>query len=232
MNWVLIIVMLTLIFSVIEGYRKGLLRIVYSLVSWIIVLVFVSWATPHINQYLLENTSIYEQVAAHCEESVRQTAKMQTDAGMDEKKSELMDLGVNVPSSVIEGILENTSGVADEFLEESGIYDQIAAGLANFVVEGIAFVIALVLAWIFVHVISQILGIVSHIPVLKGINRFLGLFAGGIQGLLTVWVAFYIIALCSTGEVGKALISYIHENQFLTFLYENNLVLTMILKFF
>lgn len=232
MNWVLILVLLTLIFSVIEGYRKGLLRIVYSLVSWILVLVFVSWATPYMNQYLLENTSIYERVAAHCEEVVRQSANERTEAATDEKKSELMNLGVNVPNSVIEGILQNTSGVADDFLEESGIYDQIAAGLANFVVEGISFVIALVLAWILVHIISQILGIVSHIPILKGVNRFLGLFAGAVHGMLIVWIAFYMIALCSTGEVGKALISYIYENQFLTFLYENNLVLTLILNFF
>lgn len=232
MNWVLILVLLTLIFSVIEGYRKGLLRIVYSLVSWILVLVFVSWATPYMNQYLLENTSIYERVAAHCEEVVRQSANERTEAATDEKKNELMNLGVNVPNSVIEGILQNTSGVADDFLEESGIYDQIAAGLANFVVEGISFVIALVLAWILVHMISQILGIVSHIPILKGVNRFLGLFAGAVHGMLIVWIAFYMIALCSTGEVGKALISYIYENQFLTFLYENNLVLTLILNFF
>lgn len=232
MNWVLILVLLTLIFSLIEGYRKGFLRIIYSLVSWIIVLVFVSWGTPYINQYLLENTSVYERVAAHCEEVVRQSANEQADVGMDKKKSELTDLGMNVPNSVIEGILQNTSGMADEFLEESGIYDQIAAGLANFVVEGISFVIALVLAWILVHIISQILGIVSHIPILKGVNRFLGIFAGGVHGMLLVWIAFYIIALCSTREVGKVLISYIYENQFLTFLYENNLVLAMILNFF
>lgn len=232
MNWVLILVLLTLAFSVIEGYRKGFLRIVYSLVSWIIVLVFVAWAAPHIDHFLLENTSIYESVEAHCEEAVRQSAKERTQTEMEGKESELSELGVKVPDSVINGILEKTSGAADEFLEESGVYEQIAQGLAGFVMEGISFVTALIFAWILVHIISQVLGIVSHIPIIKGINRLLGLFAGGIKGLLLVWLGFYIIALCSTGETGSTLVSYIHDNQFLTFLYENNLVLTMILKYF
>lgn len=232
MNWVLILVLLMLVFSVIEGYRKGFLRIIYSLVAWIIVLVLVAWAAPYINHYLLENTSIYESVEAHCVEAVRQSAKEEAQTALEGQKSELSELGVKVPDSVMNGILEKTSGAADEFLEESGMYEQIAQGLAGFVVEGISFVAALIFAWILVHIISQVLGIVSHIPIIKGINRLLGLFAGGIKGLLLVWLGFYIVALCSTGETGSTLIAYIYENQFLTFLYENNLVLTMILKYF
>ena len=40
MNWVLIIVLLTLALCVIHGYCKGFLRIVYSLVAWLLALVF------------------------------------------------------------------------------------------------------------------------------------------------------------------------------------------------
>lgn len=232
MNWVLILVLLVLAFSIAQGYRKGLLRIIYSLVSWIIVLVFVAWATPYIDYFLLENTSIHEQIEMRCEETVRQSAKEMTQSELEKKNNELSDLTMNVPGSVMDNIMEKASGAADEFLEDSGIYTEIAQGLADFVTEGIAFLIALVLAWILVHIISQILGIVSHIPILKGINRFLGVFAGGIYGLILVWLAFYIIALCSASEGGRVLISYIYENPFLTFLYENNLMLTLILKYF
>ena len=148
------------------------------------------------------------------------------------QKEEFTNLGLSLPDSVMEGILEKTSGAADTFLEESGIYTQLAEGLANFVIEGISFMGALILAWLLLHIISELLGIVSHIPILKGINRFLGIFAGAIQGFLFVWIAFYVIALCSTGEIGKGLVSYIYESSFLTFLYENNLVLAVILNIF
>ena len=47
MNWVLLLVLLILGYNIIRGYRKGFLRIVYSLVSWVIVLTFVTVATPY-----------------------------------------------------------------------------------------------------------------------------------------------------------------------------------------
>lgn len=239
MNWVLIAVLLVLAISAVVGYSKGLLRIAYSMVAWILVLVFVSWATPHINLYLLENTLIYERIESHCEESIRLSTNEQV--GLEkgdelaeelEEDEELENLGISVPDTVVEGILEKTSGVAGELLEESGVYSAVAEGLSNFVLEGISFMTALVAAWILVHIISQLLGIVSHIPIIKGTNRFLGLFVGGIYGLFLVWLVFYGVALASTGETGQIIVSYIYDNPFLTFLYENNLVLTLILKYF
>lgn len=251
MNWVLIAVLLVLIISAAVGYSKGMLRIAYSMVAWIMVLVFVSWATPHINLYLLENTLIYERIESHCEESIRLSANEQVRLEKDdepaeqlelekgdepaeqlEEDEELENLVISVPDTVVEGILEKTSGVAGELLEESGAYSAVAEGLANFVIEGISFMTALVAAWILVHIISQLLGIVSHIPIIKGTNRFLGLFVGAIYGLLLVWLVFYGVALASTGETGQIIVSYIYDNPFLTFLYENNLVLTLILKYF
>lgn len=71
MNWVLMLVLLVLVCCAIYGYTKGFLRIVFSLVAWVIVLVFVSWATPHVSQWIQENTTIYEKIEAACEESVQ-----------------------------------------------------------------------------------------------------------------------------------------------------------------
>ena len=56
MNWLLVVVLAVLALCIMNGYHKGFLRMVYSLVSWIVVLVFVTWATPYINSYIKENT--------------------------------------------------------------------------------------------------------------------------------------------------------------------------------
>ena len=232
MNWVLILVLVVLVGCIASGYHRGLLRMAYSLVSWIIVMTAVFWAAPHINQYLVDNTSIYDKIVEQCEEVIRQSANERAAAAVGQREGELQELGVNVPDAVLEGILEKSTGAADEFLSESGIYTQMAMGLADFVAEGISFLIAWVFAWLLMKIISQILGIVSHIPIIKGINRTLGLFAGGIYGLLFIWIAFYVIALCNAGSTGRVLVSYIYESRFLTFLYEHNLVLTFILYFF
>lgn len=232
MNWILILVLTILALCAMMGYAKGFLRIVYSLVSWIIILVFVSWGAPKIESYLMEHTTIYEQLQTHLKECIQESADAQLEKVQTEQKGELAQLGIKMPESVLESILDETAGAADTFLVQSGVYEQVAAELAGFVMQGISSVITLAAAWLLVHIISKVLGIVSHIPLLKGINRTIGLFAGGLYGLLIVWIIFYLIALCSTGETGALLVSYIYENEFLTFLYENNLIITLILQFF
>ena len=51
--------------------------------------------------------------------------------------------------------------------------------------------------------------------------------AGLMEGLLIVWIAFYIVALCSTGETGRVTVSYINQSAFLKELYENNILLSL-----
>ena len=194
MNWVLLLVLLILGYNIIRGYRKGFLRIVYSLVSWVIVLTFVTVATPYINTYLMEHPPLYEKIVEN-------------------------------------DIFEKTGNMAGEIIEQSGLYDEIAKQIAEFVVEGIAFLIALVAAWTIVHVIARALRIVSRIPVLSGVNRTLGVFAGGIYGLILVWIGFYMIAVTSTSEMGSALVACIYQSRLLKYLYENNVILTLIMNF-
>lgn len=229
MNWVLIIVLTVLGLGMFYGYRMGLLRMIYSMAAWILVLVFVSWATPHVTDFLLNETALYDKIHARCMESVRQTANEQTEKELGGRETEMEALGLKLPDSVIENILNKTADAADGFLETGGIYTQIADEMAGFVIQGLAFFISMLAAWIAVHLISQLLGIVSRIPVLKGINRFFGLFAGGIYGLILVWIAFYIVALCSTGGTGRVLLSYIYDSTFLRMLYENNPILAVVL---
>jgi uncharacterized membrane protein required for colicin V production len=235
MNWLLIVVLLLLALSIVHGYRKGLLRILFSMASWILLLVFVAWFKPYVNTYLTEHTSVYEKVENHCQEAVRQSSKKQlgnaAEGQADESGAQLAALGLNLPDNVLNMVAEGSANAADSILEESGVYSRIATGMADFVMEGISFFAALVVGWLFLHVISRMLGIVSHIPIVKGVNRFLGMFAGGIYGLVIVWVVFYIIALCSTSEIGSRLVSYIYASPFLTGLYQNNVVLTFILYF-
>lgn len=230
MNWVLIVVLAVLGLGMMHGYHRGLLRMMYSTVSWILVLVFVSWMTPHMTEFLLSETALYDKIHARCMESVRQTANEQTEKELGDKETELEALGLKLPDSVVENILSKTADAADGFLDATGIYTQIADEMTGFVIQGVAFFISMIVAWIVVHLISQLLGIVSRIPILKGINRFLGLFAGGIYGLILVWIAFYIVALTSTSGSGRALVSYIYDSAFLKMLYENNPVLAFLLK--
>lgn len=251
MNWLLIIIVLLLALCVVNGYRKGFLRMMYSMVSWVIMFALVTWATPYINTFLRDNTSIYQTIATYCEQQIREKTEKQIEqettavtgevadetqpaAGVEQNNgqpADLTKLGVKLPDSVMNNISEKTADLAGEALDASGIYAQVSVGMADFILNGISFFIAFAVGMIVLHFFSGILGIVSRIPIIRGINKYLGTVAGAIYGFVVVWIAFYVIALCSTSEVGGALISYIYESPFLTYIYENNLIVALIMMF-
>ncbi len=235
MNWLLIIVVIFLAFCIMNGYRKGFLRMMYSMVSWIIMLVFVAWATPYVNNYLTENTSLYQTIEAYCEDTIREKAQAQAEEGaqsvIEEQSKTLMGAGVMLPDSVLNSITQKTAGLAGDMIESNGIYEQVSSEIADFILNGISSFIALALAMIILHFISRVLRVVSKIPVIRGINRYLGTAAGAIYGMMIVWIGFYLIAICSTSEIGTALTTYIYESPFLTYIYENNLVVTLVLMY-
>lgn len=241
MNWLLIIIVLLLALCVVNGYRKGFLRMMYSMVSWVIMFALVTWATPYINTFLRNNTSIYQTIATYCEQQIREKTEKQIEqetaavtGGVEQNNgqpADLTKLGVKLPDSVMNNISEKTADLAGEALDASGIYAQVSVGMADFILNGISFFIAFAVGMIVLHFFSGILGIVSRIPIIRGINKYLGTVAGAIYGFVVVWIAFYVIALCSTSEVGGALISYIYESPFLTYIYENNLIVALIMMF-
>ena len=236
MNWLLIAVVIVLAGFAAAGYWKGFLKIVYSLVAWLLILVFVTWSTPFIAGFLKNHTGVYEKITLYCEDTIRKGVEERLQAAPEQlpetsRENPAENAGALLPESVIESILQKTSGLAGDVLESGGVYKEMAKGMADFIVQGLAFFIALAVATFAAIVISGLIGILSKIPVLSGVNRIFGLFAGALNGMLLGWVGFYVIALFSAGEKGAALVSYIYESRFLTFLYEHNPILETIVKF-
>ena len=62
MSWLLILVILIIAGNIAWGVYRGFLRVVYSVVAWVLILVFVTWATPFMSEVLAEHTQIDEHI--------------------------------------------------------------------------------------------------------------------------------------------------------------------------
>ena len=54
MNWLLILVVLLVAGNIVWGFFRGFLRVVYSMAAWILILVFVTFATPYVADWMTE----------------------------------------------------------------------------------------------------------------------------------------------------------------------------------
>ena len=240
MNWLLIIVILVLAGNIVWGFSKGFLRVIYSMLAWIAILVFVTWATPYVANVLTEKTNIDNRIETNLDEKLHELVIGDTNGQKEDRepdtqnpgqgKKNYRDLQMKLPDAVTNKLFD-TNKIADQILEGSGAYDVVAGRATDLVMRVISFVLALLIAVISFHLLSVVLKVVEKLPLIGGINRLLGLFAGLVKGILIIWLAFAIIAMAGTTDIGIALISYIYESPLLIWAYENNFVLTLLMTF-
>ena len=149
----------------------------------------------------------------------------------EEKETVLENYGITLPEHIEESLIGKIQKGADYTLEKSGIYEEMAREMADFINYGIAFFAALIICAILMHFLQDMLDIVSKIPILKGVNKTLGVAAGLLQGLIIIWLFFYLLTLFQNVGWGEMLLSMIQESRFLTVLYENNILLYIITLF-
>jgi uncharacterized membrane protein required for colicin V production len=240
MNWLLIIVILVLAGNIVWGFSRGFLRVIYSMLAWIAILVFVTWATPYVANVLTEKTNIDNRIETNLDEKLHELVIGDTNGQKEDRepdtqnpgqgKKNYRDLQMKLPDAVTNKLFD-TNKIADQILEGSGAYDVVAGRATDLVMRVISFVLVLLIAVISFHLLSVVLKVVEKLPLIGGINRLLGLFAGLVKGILIIWLAFAIIAMAGTTDIGIALISYIYESPLLIWAYENNFVLTLLMTF-
>lgn len=142
----------------------------------------------------------------------------------------LSALGIQLPKEVSEKLL-NTDQLVGQLVDGDGLYETISQNLTDFVLKGIAYLIVLAVSGVIFRTIGQLLRVVDRIPVLNGINRMLGIAAGLIKGMVGVWVFLAVVAFFSSSEAGISLLKYIYEAPAVQWMYENNLVMNLILMF-
>jgi energy-coupling factor transporter transmembrane protein EcfT len=231
MNWVLILAILLVAGNIVWGYFRGFLRVIYSVVVWILIVVFVTWATPHVSEWITRHTAVDDRIEENLEERFRDLIQNDEDQETtDTSEEDLEQLGIILPDSVLEKLV-NPGRVADELLQKGGVYQAVASEGTALAVRAISFGIVLVLAMIIFHLISFALGLVDKLPLIGEVDHTLGGVAGFVKSILLLWLIFAFIAMGSATELAQAWIGQIYESPLLIWFYENNFVLTILMSF-
>ena len=260
MNVVLIVTLFLLFFLTLQGWRKGILGVVFGLISWVFIFLFVAVAHPYIENYMRNNTKIYDNVYQQTVHFLDNKSSAQPqDSGLSEWYASITE---GIPQDVVDGVTQELSKMEvsaenNESLEQllSGLMsdqsvtlDQlggaanvmqisdgtqtvqqlIAVQLTDFMVQGIAVIVAFVIAQILVWIVGCFIKGVGKIPGIRQINGALGLVAGALEGFIVVWILMYIAACISTTTLGQGIIADINDNVFLTYLYNHNLIMAFI----
>lgn len=223
MNLLLVVVLALFVGNIIWGYKKGFLRVAYSLVAWIILLAAVSWATPYVSEFVVNSTEIdttmQQEITVKLQEMVADT-----------------DVEIQLPEMVstkILGIEPTIDGdvLIDQALKESGAYAETALKLTMLIINAACFIVVFIVTKIALTIVEKLLGFIHKLPLIGDADTFLGVVAGALKALVITWGVMAVIALLSTTEYGAIIVAMIYESVPLAWLYENNLILNLMLSF-
>lgn len=216
MNWLLFIVIFVIVGCAIGGYRKGLIKVVFSLASSLLALILVGLLSPFVGNFIQEHTSMRTFVQEKSSAMVAEWNQNQ-DASTEAGRLAAID-HYEIPD-FLKSYLK--SGHTADAMKQ-GFNDFISGRIADMVISITAFIATYLVMLLILHVLAQVLDLMAKLPVLKSVNRIGGLAAGLLEGLLSVWIFFLLLTFLCTIEFGKLCMQMIAHSQILSWLFDKN----------
>lgn len=220
-----IILVVTLILCVFEGYRKGFLKSLIGLIGKIVSIIVSAYISLPVAQYLYNNI-ISKRLA-----SIVKTALMapnQIEAISEFLShptiSMLGSVGIALPSA------EQLAGLG----EDSAVRFFTSGPAADFLTSLIRIVLFVLLMFAFsivVSIIIKIVGGITKLPLIGTVDKTLGLILGIAKGAIWVLILSLVIyVLAIVVQIELITTSTINNTYILDVITENNPIIKMLFK--
>lgn len=224
MNWTLVVVAAVILVSTIIGASKGIIKMVFSCLSLIVVIAVTTFVAPHIGRFVREHTQLDESVRDKTETYFEEKGLLMSADGQIDPEE------LPFPVTIRESVAESAQTYLQSGYDAYNNY--IVDTVAGIIFSAIIYVAVFLLLTIILTVLSCALRLVSRLPVLKQLNKLAGGIVGALLGLLIVWVIFIIITIFGTRSFAETVFSDINSNPVLLFLYDKNIILHFLLNLF
>lgn len=225
-NFLFIAIVSLIIYMTVRGYRRGFLRIVVSFIGTIVIVIAAREAAPYVTDYLYNNTDAYEKIELGIEEMFKD-ANEKYDNSIPENQVKTID-SYNVPDSLKNNLIINNTAEMYKTLVVDVFEDYVSRYLANTAIKAAGFVLAFIVLIIAFRLLLSFVNIISRIPIIRGINQFIGGCIGFIESLIIVWVFFFVAVMFIGNESGSYIFRMIADSEFLTLLFNTNILLGII----
>jgi len=218
MNYLLIVILVLLGWNLFQGYKKGFMKTVFALISWILVLVVCNMATPMVADFLMEETEIAVGITEALEEKINEVIA----------ESGVLEIEENMPEE-LQAALTGSEGGFEEILNAGGDMVVNSTSIVYTIVSIIALILVIIVTRIVLMVIDFVLGIASKLPIIGSVDKLLGILCGGAKGFLICWLLLAVVGALSLTGANMEWAAYITQSQFLTWMQDNNFILNMLI---
>lgn len=230
LTWLGITVLIFLIFACYRGYKRGLIREVVSLLCVFLSMAIVWFINPYVNEFIRENTSVYETVQESCLQFVQEKQENMQDLPGETQEETIQSM--DLPGLLTDGLRENNTAEVYQYLAVDTLSDYIAKYLAQMAVNGISFLISFALATLLIKSITWMVDLVAKLPVIKGANKIAGALFGAAKYVIVVWILFLILTILCNTQVGNVCLDAVKQDYILSWLYDHDVLIKIFMDIF
>lgn len=211
-----IIIVLIIALCIFAGYKKGLMGVLFKIVSFILALIVALILHGPISNFIINNTSIDENLETLIINNI-------------DPNKEVLDENGNLKentnnSETIQEYITNTIGDVKDNVENAA-----ARSIAITIINIAVLILILLITRIILGVLNIIINIVAKLPIIKQFNTAGGLIFGAVEGLIIVYVLLAICALIAPLFSDLQLINSINSSTLGKLMYDNNILLRIML---
>lgn len=231
MNYIFDLVLIGIITaSVLVAKRRGFLKSSYTVLSLIISAVLIVTLQQPFTEYLSSSAlgqtvrdKVQLQVMGTVEEEMPEI-KGEEDSETAVKVGEMMGLPSFLMDFLDEKLQKQTEAV--ETMKNDALV--VLTDTVTEVILKIASIILLFLAVrLGVFLLLRLLDIIFKLPLLSGVNSFLGMIVGALNGLLIVYIICAVLTLLAPTESLSEISRIVDETLIVKYFYDNNLLIEM-----
>lgn len=222
-NWLLVGVLLIIASCAYHGYRSGLVRILFSIATFIITIVIVKLLAPVGVQMIKSDKEIYDSFKAPIEKLLEEKVDGEI------RTEEVLD-SYQIAPSMKEDILSaaESFGISSIDLYTPTVQHVIADCITLKAIDLLVYVLLFLLINVGLRAIGLLLNRFSKLPGIHGVNQLAGSIFGILEGIAFVWVFFIFVTLFSTTEWGSWCFQRIGDSTLLSILYAQNIFLVFV----
>lgn len=232
MNGLLIVVGVIVLIGAVNGYTKGAIKILVSLLATVLTIGLVFAVSPLVSEAFKTMTPMDERIETYLHDKIYAVIPLEVKKEDSEKEiprnTQIAIIeNAEIPEVFKELLLSNNNSEVYEVLGVTNFVDYAVKYLTKEMIDIIAFLVTFIIVSIVVRILIVALDFVADLPVLGILNRLSGMAVGVTLSLIVVWLLFVVITLCYGTGVGKTLMQMIAEDVSLQFLYDINPIMKM-----
>lgn len=203
------------------GYRRGLAKVVFSILSGILAIILVFILYKPTTNYIINNTQISEKLESGIKENIGYLFEKENIENAEQLEEN------NNMSSILKIFIGDEIG---SLLEETtdSIVTYVSVEISHKVISVVVFFGLFAIIRLLLYIVRNYIELVANLPIIRIFNGSGGMIYGIIKGFLIIYVTFAILSLMMPIINDTVIIGAIQNAPIGSKMFNNNIILNII----